>query len=67
MAQIVDVKEIAVCPTYRPGRNAVMVRWLMQEAERHQEAGRTAKLFLIVRTRPDGSQRQIVQLVATED
>ncbi len=66
MAQIVDVKQIAINPDRRPAYNAVMVRWLMQEAELHRSCGCTATLFCIVRNRPDGTWRQIVQLVASE-
>lgn len=66
MTQIVDVKQIAIDANRRPAYNAVMVRWLMHEAEMHRSCGRTATLFCIVRNRPDGTQRQLVQLVASE-
>ncbi|ERV79192.1 TPA: hypothetical protein SL686_000828 [Pseudomonas aeruginosa] len=63
--KVVDVKEIRIRPERRSAYNAVMVRFLMEEAEFHRNQGREAQIFLKVRVHNEiGETRQVVQMVA---
>jgi len=67
MRKIADVKEIRIRPERRPAYNAMMVRFLMEEADAHRNQGREAELFLKLREfGSDGERRQVVQMVAFE-
>lgn len=66
--QVADVKEIRIRPDRRPAYNAVMVRFLMEEAEFHRSQGREACIFLKLREYgAEGEVRQVVQMVAFEN
>jgi len=67
--QVADVKEIRIRPERRPAYNAMMIRWLMREAEFHRAHGREARIYLKLREfgTEDGDVRQVVQMVAFED